>query len=168
VKGIKSVFGIITLVLMLSSCGTDDDLIAFVDAVNKRPPGPIEPLPQFKLVENYVYSSGVLRSPFQPPTIDFTKVGKGNGPDVTRPKEPLESYPLDSLRLVGAIQKKGVLWALIVDKTGLVHHLTVGHYLGQNYGKINKILENKIELTEMIVDNQGRWEARPTTMNVLQ
>ncbi len=154
--------------LMLSSCGTDEDLITFVTEVNRRPAGPIAPLPQFKIVEHYVYASSALRSPFQPPIIDLSKAGKGNGPDVTRPKEPLEAYPLDSLRLVGALQKKGVLWALIVDKTGLVHRVTVGHYLGQNYGKINKILENKIELTEMIIDNQGRWEPRPTTINVLQ
>lgn len=155
-------------VFLLTSCQRHEDLVTFVNEVNKRPPTQIEPFPSVKIYPNYAYSSSRLRSPFQPPSPEMKKGTSGNGPDMNRTREPLEAYPLDSLRLVGAIQKKGILWALILDKNGMVHWLTTGHYLGQNYGKIDKILENKIELTEMVVDSQGRWQPRATTLNLLQ
>jgi type IV pilus assembly protein PilP len=165
---IKSLFALIFMGMVLASCQDDADLQAFVAEVNKRPSGQIEPLPEIKIYESYHYSSSALRSPFEPPFSEKSAVNMGKGPEMGREKEPLEAYPLDSLRLVGAIQKKGALWALIVDKSGMVHKLTVGNYIGQNYGKIKKISENKIELIEMVADNQGRWQERPTTMNLLQ
>lgn len=165
-KTLKIAFSFTFLSMMLLGCQEEGDLQNFVAEVNKRPAGPIEPLPPIKVYESYVYSSSGLRSPFQPPMVDLTAARTGKGPAVDRPKESLEAFPLDSLRLVGALQKKGELWALIVDKSGRVHHLKVGNYIGQNFGKIKKILENKIELTEMVADSQGRWQERPATINL--
>lgn len=165
-KGLKFKW-IFLFVIILSGCNNENDLVSYVEEINKRPSSQIEPLPPLKVFENYHYSANALRSPFQPPMVNL-KVAKGKGPDANRPKEALEAFPLDSLRLVGALQKKGTLWALIVDKSGMIHHLRVGNYLGQNSGRINKILENKIELIEMVADSQGRWEEKPTTMNLLQ
>ncbi len=167
-KILKTALSFVFLSLILLGCQQENDLQTFVAEVNKRPSGAIEPLPPIKVYENYVYSSSGLRSPFQPPMVELNTVSNGKGPDAGRQKEPLEAFPLDSLRLVGAIQKKGVLWALIVDKSGMVHHLKVGNYIGQNFGQIKKILENKIELTETVADSQGRWQERPTTINLLQ
>lgn len=165
-KGIKFKW-VFLFVMILSGCNKEDDLVSYVQKVNKRPSSQIEPLPPMKVFENYVYSASALRSPFQPPMVDL-KIAKGEGPDVNRPKEALEAFPLDSLRLVGALQKKGILWALIVDKSGMIHHLRVGNHLGQNSGRINKILEDKIELIETVADSQGRWQKKPATMNLLQ
>ncbi len=158
---------IFLFVMMLTGCNKENDLVAYVQEVNKRPSSQIEPLPPVRVFEDYVYSASALRSPFQPPMVDL-KVAKGKGPDVNRPKEVLEAFPLDSLRLVGALQKKGILWALIIDKSGMIHHLKVGNYLGQNSGRINKILEDRIELIETVADSQGRWQEKPITMNLLQ
>lgn len=158
---------IFVFAMILSGCKKEDDLVSYVQEVNKRPSSQIEPLPPVKVFENYDYSASALRSPFQPPIVDL-KVAKGNGSNANRPKEALEAFPLDSLRLVGALQKKGTLWALIVDKSGMIYHLKVGSYLGQNSGRINKILEDKIELIESVTDGQGRWQEKTTTMNLLQ
>lgn len=165
---LKFIFKISLILVILSGCQDNHDLLAFIAEVKKRPSGPLEPMPSVQIYENHRYVSSMLRSPFQAPVPDLSTNISGKGPDVGRKKEALEMLPIDSLKLVGALQKNGVFWALIVDKSGMVHRLTIGNYLGQSYGKITNISEDKIELTEMVPDSQGRWQKRPTTMNLLQ
>lgn len=166
-KWLKISCSLSLIALILVGCQGENDLTQFISTVNSRVPSQIEPAPAIQNFEHYAYSSAVLRSPFQPPLSLSGKLNAGKGPDAGRPKELLETYPLDSLKFVGAIQKKARVWALIMDKNRMVHRLTVGHYIGQNNGKIHNIFEDKIELIEMIADSQGRWQERPTTIKLL-
>ena len=51
-----------------------------------------------------------------------------------RRKEPLEAFPLDSMSMVGSVNKLGQPVALLrVD--GLLYQVRVGDYLGHNYGR---------------------------------
>lgn len=153
----------------ISGCASQDmtDLRGFVEEVKQRPPGRIEPLPEIKEVETHTYSSSELRNPFAPEQSQETQaaVAQGTGlmPDFNRRKEELESFPLDSLRMVGTVDQEG-FWGLIRTNDGTIHRVKTGNYMGLNYGKIERVSEEKIELTEIIQDGQGGYIERQATV----
>ncbi len=86
-------------------------------------------------------------------------------PELKRRKEPLELFPLDAATMVGSLNKSGSLVALIKVES-LLYQLKPGNYLGQNYGKIQKISETDIQLREIVQDAAGEWIERPTTIQL--
>jgi type IV pilus assembly protein PilP len=85
--------------------------------------------------------------------------------EVNRPKQPLEAYPLDSMEMVGSVNKQARPTALLrVDK--LLYQVKLGDYLGQNYGKITKISETDLSLREIVQDATGEWIERNTTLEL--
>ena len=86
-------------------------------------------------------------------------------PELSRRKEPLEAYPLDAMAMVGSLNKKGKMTALLkVDS--LLHQVEVGSYIGQNYGKIISIGETNINLREIVQDATGEWTERQTSLEL--
>lgn len=82
-----------------------------------------------------------------------------------RLKEELESYPLDSIVMVGSLKKNGSDTALLqVNK--LIYPIKVGSYIGQNYGRILNISEQNIKLREIIQDSTGDWVEKITTLDL--
>ncbi|MEB5965866.1 pilus assembly protein PilP [Comamonas testosteroni] len=86
-------------------------------------------------------------------------------PELNRRKEPLEAEPLDTMTMVGSLDKKNVPTAL-VKVGGLLYQVRVGNYLGQNYGKITRITENSIQLREIVQDGGGDWIERTSTLEL--
>jgi type IV pilus assembly protein PilP len=85
--------------------------------------------------------------------------------EFNRRKEPLEAYPLDSMKMVGSVRRKGTEYALLkVDN--LLYQVRVGEHLGQNYGKIMKITETDISLREIVQDAAGEWIERPAALQL--
>jgi Tfp pilus assembly protein PilP len=82
----------------------------------------------------------------------------------TRNREELEEFELDSLRMVGTMEDTTDHWGIIVDTDGIVHRVSVGNYMGMNIGKIVNIFEDRIELREIVKNNQGRWEERQAAL----
>jgi type IV pilus assembly protein PilP len=76
------------------------------------------------------------------------------------PREYLEEFPLDSLRMVGTINMNNAMYGLISTTDGAVHRVRIGEYLGQNHGRITAISETRIDLTEIIPDGTGGWTER--------
>lgn len=158
------------VVLLLAGCGANNmgDLQSYVRNVNARPPGPIEPLPEIKPVETFVYEPGERRDPFQSDvqaeSEPLAATDSGPAPDPNRPKEELESYPLDSLRMVGTLEQDDTRWGLIRTKEGVVHRVTVGNYMGQNHGQIISIGLDAIQLNEIVSDAPGQWRERAATV----
>lgn len=155
----------------LSGCSNPDmsDLRGFIEDVKQRPPGRIEPLPEIKEVETHTYSSMDLRNPFAPEQAASdaeTTVAQSNGlmPDFNRRKEELEQFPLDALRMVGTLDKDDTVWALVQTNDGTIHSVKTGNYIGMNFGKIDRISDEKIELTEIIKDGQGGYIERQAEM----
>ncbi|RYH24785.1 MAG: pilus assembly protein PilP [Alcaligenaceae bacterium] len=86
-------------------------------------------------------------------------------PEMARRKEPLEAYPLDTMTMVGSLNKTGTPTALLnVDK--LLYQVRLGEYLGQNYGKIVKITETGIQIREIVQDASGDWIERMTALDL--
>jgi type IV pilus assembly protein PilP len=86
-------------------------------------------------------------------------------PELARRKESLEAFPLDSMAMVGSMNRNGQLVALIrVDK--LLYKVRVGEYLGLNYGRITRINETEVALREIVQDAAGEWIERVATLQL--
>ena len=146
--------GILTLV---AACGDDgmQDLRQFVKKTKARKPGRIEPLPEIKQIETFVYVPGNRRNPFLPTqSAESEEVAVqddgGLAPDPNRRKEELEQFPLDSIRMVGTVDMNDTTWGLVKTSDKTIYRVKIGNYMGQNHGQITSITEDKIELTEII------------------
>ncbi|MCG2783575.1 MAG: pilus assembly protein PilP, partial [Anaerolineae bacterium] len=85
--------------------------------------------------------------------------------EMSRRKQPLEAFPLDTMSMVGSLNRAGQLVALVkVDQ--LLYQVTQGSYLGQNYGRVLKITENEINLREIVQDAAGEWIERPAALQL--
>ena len=89
------------------------------------------------------------------------------GPDISRNKEPLEKFSLDSLRMVGTLSRSKQVWAIISAPDGNVFAITLGNYLGRNFGKVVNVFANKIEISESILDS-GNWRHRSASILMKQ
>jgi type IV pilus assembly protein PilP len=86
-------------------------------------------------------------------------------PELNRRKEPLESYPLDSMAMVGSLTRQNQPIAL-VRVENLIYQIRLGSYLGQNYGKVMKISETEVALREIVQDATGEWTERTALLQL--
>jgi len=68
--------------------------------------------------------------------------------------------------MVGTLEQHEDTWALINDTAGTIHRVQAGNYMGQNHGKITRVTEFEIELTEIIPDGIGGWVERPASITI--
>ena len=149
------------------------DLKSYVAEVKNRHKTAVEPLPEIKTVQPFVFNGEDLRDPFvldeaSQSAPEEEKIESTIRPDTTRPKEELESYELDSLRMVGTVVQKGITWALIRSNDGAIHRARAGNYLGKNYGRIVSIKENQIELIEIVPESPGVWRERKANIELAE
>jgi type IV pilus assembly protein PilP len=123
-------------------------------------------LPQVQPAPTFAYEAGTRRSPFVADAPQRRRTGPGavDGPDPNRPREFLEQFPLDTLRMVGTLEAGGSFFGLVQDKDGLVHRVLPGNHLGQNDGKIQRITQSSIELVEIVPDGLGGYFERPAAV----
>ncbi|HVJ63108.1 MAG TPA: pilus assembly protein PilP [Tahibacter sp.] len=153
--------------LVLSGCTAGRrDLEDWVAAEKAKKGAPIEPLPTVKTFETFEYKDLDMRDPFSPSAEEARDetVGTGPRPDEGRVKEALESFPLDGLAMVGTIGIGDALEGLVKDPDGVVHRIHPGNYLGQNYGKITLIAEDRIEVVELVPNGAGGWMERQASI----
>jgi type IV pilus assembly protein PilP len=153
------------VVAALAGCADDtDELRARVEEIKSRPGGRIEPLPEVKPYETFAYAATDQRSPFEAGVAASLASASGLRPDVTRPREFLEQFSLDTLRMVGTLRLGGRNYGLIQTKDGLVHRVLPGNHLGQADGRITTIEEGKISLIEIVPDGMGGFIERPAAL----
>lgn len=158
---------IIFIALGLSGCvgGGMDDLQAFVAETGKDMQGKIEPLPEVKAYEPFTYNAFDLPDPFKPRKLS-TGGGGGMQPDLTRPKEPLEAFSLETLKMVGVMSRQGVIHAVIKTPDNAIYHVKKGNYVGQNFGLVTQIGDSQVTLREIVQDSAGDWSERTSTLNL--
>jgi len=148
----------ITVASLLAGCsGRDADLATFIENTRKEPGGRVEPLPEVKPYDTYVYSSSSMRSPFQP---GGARTAGGQRPEGTRNREFLEQFSLDTLKMVGTLHIDGRDFGLVQVPDGRVQRVLVGNHAGQNDGRITDITSTKISLTELVPDGLGGYVER--------
>jgi type IV pilus assembly protein PilP len=152
--------------LGLAGCGGGnmEDLQRFVAETGKDMQGKIEPLPEVKLYEPFTYSAFDLPDPFKPRKLAPPKGGGGLQPDFNRPKEALESFTLETLKMVGTLQKDKVVFAIIKTPENSLYRVRPGNYIGQNFGIITQVTENEVKLTEIVQDSAGDWTERNSSL----
>lgn len=145
------------------------ELDSYIVRVREAPPPPIEPLPPMRNFKMHVYAP--MRDPFLPSvaeesTSDVAEVQEDDPlkPDLDRPRELLESFPVDSLDMVGTMGEGEGTEALVKDPDGVVHRVRIGNWLGQNFGQIETISEDSIALLERVQDPNGKWERREVSI----
>lgn len=150
---------------LLTACSSaDDELARFVEDTKKEPGGRVEPLPEIKPYETFVYSATDLRSPFLPSSPGAGAGLAGVRPDQKRNREFLEQYSLDTLKMVGTLRLGSSIFGLVQTKDGLVHRVTTGNHIGQAEGKITEISPSKISLVEIVPDSLGGYMERPAAL----
>ena len=156
--------------LGLAACGGDmDDLDSYINSVKARPGGRIEPLPEITPYEVFTYVADAegMRSPFVPDTPQAAGPAAGGAsPDPDRPAEFLESFPLDTLRMVGTLDINETVYGLVQTSDGLIHRVVPGNYMGQNDGRITEITESEIVLVEIISDGIGGYIERDAAIGL--
>jgi type IV pilus assembly protein PilP len=154
----------------LTACGNDmDELDAYIFKVKQEPGEGIADLPEVTPYEAFAYVADKqgLRSPFVPDTPQASGSGAGGTrPDPDRSREYLESFPLDTLGMVGTLYIGETMYGLVQTSDGLIHRVVPGNYLGQNDGRISNIDESEIELVEIISDGIGGYIERDAAISL--
>ena len=156
--------------VLLAGCGGEShqDLRAWMVDQGKGARGRVDPLPQIKPYEPFAYNAFDLPDPFKPRKIEPTKGGSKLAPDLTRRREPLEAYPLESLEMVGTLAKGKLTYALVRTPDRDVYQVSAGNYLGQNFGVILGVTESEIRMKELVQDGSGDWTERTGTLQLIQ
>lgn len=164
------------VVCLLSACDEESDNLhqwmQQEQAATKPSVKPIVPPKEF-VPQAYIAAStldpfskerlaAVLRgSSSAPATVSDALVA----PERARRKEQLESFPLDSITMVGFL-KKGTSDVGLIKVDGLIYQVNKGMYMGQNYGKIKTISESSITMREIVQDGVGEWIERDAVLEL--
>ncbi len=153
--------------LMMIACSGRDysDLDEFISNAGIGLRGKVDPLPEVKPYEHFTYEAFDILNPFVPRKNENTQsISSELQPDLKRRKEVLESFPLESLKMVGSLQQKNVIFALIKSSDGTLHRVNAGNYIGQDFGKIDHISESEVKLREVVQDGVNEWTERVSTL----
>lgn len=93
-----------------------------------------------------------LRNPFQlpPPML---------------PREYLQTLPLEQFEMVGSLARNQVRFALL-RVAGFVHRLQLGGRLGRNNGRVVRIDEHEVDITEEVFLEGEGWVQRTRTLGL--
>ncbi len=158
--------------LLLSACGREEfqDLRDFVKESGANMRGKVAPPPEIKPYESFNYdNSAGLHDPFKPRK-DAKKAERNglNQPDMDRRREPLEEFPLESLKMVGFLHQGKSSHAIVRSPDSKLHRIRVGNYLGQNFGLTTEISDTEVKIKETIQDSAGDWSERMSSLQLLE
>lgn len=158
--------------LGLAGCSAEhDELQQWMEQQRREAKPNVPPLQPPRQFDPQPYTSAQAVEPFSNQKLSVALKAEARGPnsllasELNRRREPLESHPLDSMNMVGSVNKLGQPYALLrVDN--LLYQVKVGDHLGQNYGRITRIAETEITLREIVQDAAGEWIERPATLQL--
>jgi len=157
---------------LLGACGGEEqsELRQELAAMTKDLRGRVDPLPQVRSFEPVPYKGESMVDPFVPGRIVVTQASAGGGgggvqPDLNRPKEPLESFSLEAIQMVGTLSQNQDTYALVRAGANLFR-VKKGNYMGQNFGVIVGIDEGQINVKEVVQDSGGDWVERSTSLQM--
>ena len=161
-------------VVILAGCGDQGrgEIKLWMEESSRDLKGGVPPLPELKPFPIVSYDAGDKLDPFNSIRIEPERKesGGGNKPDFDRPREQLESYPLESISFVGVVNKtKSKATHAVVQADGIVYQVGKGNYMGQNFGRIVDITNNEIKLKEIVQDPTGQtsdWVERQMTLQL--
>jgi type IV pilus assembly protein PilP len=159
--------------MLLGGCGDSDvqEVRAWMKSVDAQAKVKVAPLPEPKTFIPFAYVQNDAIDPFNPNKLlaELARLSASTGgglkPDMDRRKEQLESFPLDTVKMVGTIEKKGVMHAVLqIDRS--VYQVVAGQHVGQNYGQITNISEGAVSIKEIVQDAAGDWVERMSKLEL--
>jgi type IV pilus assembly protein PilP len=163
---------VLSLAASLAACSNDqDELRQWMEQQRREIKPNVTPLQAPKKFDPQPYNVAESVDPFSAQKLSVALKQEARQPnsllaaELNRRKEPLEAYPLDSMSMVGSVNKQGQPFALLkVD--ALLYQVKLGDYVGQNYGRITRIGETEIAMREIVQDAAGEWIERPATLQL--
>jgi type IV pilus assembly protein PilP len=157
---------------LLAACGAEhEELAQWMEQQRREVKPNVTPLTPPRKFDPQPYGLAQTVEPFSSQKLSVALKQELRQPnsllsaELNRRKEPLEAYPLDSMNMVGSLNKQGAPFALLrVD--GLLYQVKVGDYLGQNYGRVTRIGETEVTLREIVQDAAGEWIERPAALQL--
>lgn len=157
---------------LLAGCGAEqEELTQWMEQQRREAKPNVTPLTPPKKFTPQAYTALNGVEPFSAQKLTVALKQEARQPnsllaaEINRRKEPLEAYPLDSMRMVGSVARAGHPYALLrVDN--LLYQVKAGDYIGQNYGKITKISETELSLREIVQDAAGEWIERASALQL--
>lgn len=167
---------VVATALTLAGCGasSEDELHQWMADQKSQTRPKVAPISEPKLFKPESYTQVTEVEPFSKQKLtqalkreSTQSVANGAliGPELARRKEALESFPLDTMMLVGSLVKAGQPVAL-VKVENLLYQVRPGNYLGQNFGRVTKIAETEVTLREIVQDAVGEWIERTATLQL--
>jgi type IV pilus assembly protein PilP len=164
---------ILACVALLAGCEGEQygDLKKELNDMTKDLRGRVDPLPQVRPYEPVPYQAENEVDPFRPDRIEVAAAAgagpaaSGKQPDLDRPKEPLEAFPLESIQMVGSLTQGRETFGLVKAGPNL-YRVRKGNYMGQNFGVITGIDEVQISLKELIQEGSGEWIERASALQL--
>jgi type IV pilus assembly protein PilP len=157
---------------LLAACGDDgtQEVRQWMDETRRQTRVVVPKLTEPKKFTPFTYAGKSAADPYSPAKFVYamaTPAASGNRfqPNMDRRREPLESFPLDNLKMVGTLRKQGASFAL-VQAEHTVFQAKVGTYIGQNFGQITKITDSEVELKETVQDAAGEWVERTAKLEL--
>lgn len=171
---LQRVAALIAAAAALTGCGANlDELQAWMDQQRREVKPNVPPLTPPKKFEPQPYVASEAIDPFSTQKLAVALKRDERAPssllsaELKRRKEPLEAYPLDSMTMVGSLNRLGTPYALLRVE-GLLYQVKVGDYIGQNYGRILKVSETELVLREVVQDAAGEWIERNTALQLVE
>jgi type IV pilus assembly protein PilP len=159
--------------MLLTGCGGEEfqDLRDFVKNSGADMRGKIEPPPEVKPYEYFAYNNEAnLPDPFKPRKQELRPGGNTgiNQPDFDRPKEALEEFPLESLKMVGYLYRDKVGYAVIRATDSKLYRVKAGNHMGTNFGLVKEVADTEVKVKEMIQDSSGDWTERMSSLQLIE
>lgn len=163
---------LLSLTVGLAACGNDgeDELREWMGDVRRQTPVSVQKIPAPKTFSPFQYGGKDEVDPYSPAKLQVALAAQdsaksGLRPDLERRKEPLEAFPLDSVAMVGTLERPGTRFALLrADRN--IFQVRAGNYVGQNYGKVTQITDSEVHLVEIVRDAAGEWVERSVKLEL--
>ncbi len=152
---------------LVAACGASDEetLRHWMDTTRAAKAPPPAPLPEPKAYVPREYAGRSAPEPFAQTKIGELNRSLSESPEAGRRREPLEDFPLENFKMLGMMKKHGETYGIVrVDNK--IHHVKVGQYLGQSYGRVVRITDQEIVLRELVREGVGEWKEKMTSLKL--
>ena len=169
----RIVIGAVMATLLLAGCGDSDvrEVRDWMEQVKRDTRPAVKPLPEPKDFLPYAYGAKESVDPFDPNKLlgELARAAatsdNPNQPDMQRPRELLETFPLDTMQMVGTMEKDGTRFALLQIERSL-YRVKAGQRIGQNFGVVTHVADDAVAIREVVQDAAGEWTQRTTKLEL--
>ena len=169
----RIVMGAVLAATLLAGCGDSDvrEVRDWMEQVKRDTRPAVKPLPEPKDFLPYAYGAKDAVDPFDPSKLlgELARAAatssNPNQPDLQRPRELLETFPLDTMQMVGTMEKGGTRFALLQIERSL-YQVKAGQRIGQNFGVVTHVGEDAVDIRETVQDAAGEWTGRMTKLEL--